>query len=707
MKKSTITQVFNRHAIWVFFLLAISFAGYGMFLKYVPIYDFYNFFFPYRYSVVDTIHHHLLPFWNPYQTMGIPEHADPQSGVFYLPVWFFALIFGKYTTICCAFEFIFHAFFGALGCYLLAYHFTKDKAASFVVGCCYMLSGFFVGNAQHLVWIISATWLPWVVCSFIKLFDSPSITPALLLPLSFSLMLTGGYPGFVFALLYFLLAIFIFYFIKIIFFDRTSIKKTLIFCSSSLILTLLLSAPTVISFFEIQHEITRGTALAFEDTGLPVTLQSLISFFFPYIACSESGFVNTDISMGSIFIGLLTLPMVVIGLVKNRNKLIWLLFSLGILYLFMSFGQGLPANRLIFEHVPFLGLIRLPSLHRIFFILTILIVAVIGLHHFIEDPDKYRMPLGIFGTSVCILFIIIAFAAARSHSTFNAQAPWDGPFAQKIMLESIISAVTSGIFTLSICFLQNKHLTISLFALMVLEPVCQANICGPKTIYATHVDKDCLARATSTEGFPIPDSLMSDVKIVHQRDLLCLWTNVGMFTKDVEWYSISPIKLYRHQQMLAPYHTAAKPLFLPISFYPREVVYDTVGHFLKTDTAYTTNPALVHSYDEEGDYSTISCFAPGHVTVHTLTHQRRPWVLCQNVYPGWQVTIDGKKAKLDTLNFTMQTVYVPAGKHTIELNYRRPLIAWAFLLQAILSTVAFIVLICVTRSSCRTSPTVS
>lgn len=129
-------------------LLIVSLLGYGRYLFHAPIYDFYNFFFPYRYSVVDAISHGAEPFWNPYQSMGLPAHADPQSGVFYLPVWLFALVFGKYTTVMCGIEFIFHAFVGGAGFYFLAKHFTKDRLPAFVSAAFYLLSGFFGATAS-------------------------------------------------------------------------------------------------------------------------------------------------------------------------------------------------------------------------------------------------------------------------------------------------------------------------------------------------------------------------------------------------------------------------------------------------------------------------------------------------------------------------------------------------------------------------------
>ena len=112
-------------------LFIVSLLGYGHFLVNVPIHDFYNFFFPYRYFVTDAISQGVSPFWNPYESMGLSAHADPQSGVFYLPVWLFALIFGKYTTVCCAIEYIFHSFVGGAGFYFLAKHFAKYRFADF------------------------------------------------------------------------------------------------------------------------------------------------------------------------------------------------------------------------------------------------------------------------------------------------------------------------------------------------------------------------------------------------------------------------------------------------------------------------------------------------------------------------------------------------------------------------------------------------
>lgn len=685
LKKSTKDQILGNHLFWFLLLLLVNFAAYGAFLRFAPIYDFYNFFFPYRYSIVDAISHGSLPFWNPYQTMGIPAHADPQSGVFYLPVWIFALIFGKYTTVCCAAEFLFHTFVGACGCYLLIHYFTKDKLSAFTFSCAYVLSGFFVGNAQHLVWIISAAWLPWVIYSFILLFEEPGIVPMLLLPITFSLMLTGGYPGFIFILFYLLLILFIFFVIRIIHNKQQDFKRLISFLLGAVFLSFLLSAPALISFWEIQPHITRGATLSFEVTTQPVTIQSLISFFFPYIACSSPDFVNTDISTGSVFIGMFSIPMIFIGLKENKNQLLWILFAFGLVSLLLAFGQAIPTNRILFEYLPFLGLIRLPALCRIYFILSVLIIASVGFKSFKEQLPTYRLPVAIVFAVLCIIFIIIALVSAHDNSSFDMEHPLNGPFTEKLMIEACISAIIAGALAFSLFFTNGKILLGILLAIFVTEGVSQANICGPKTIYDTKVDLNRLAEVTSIDGFPIPDSIKSDEKIIRLRNWDFLWTNVGMFAKEVEYYSYNPVKLYGNKRMLKKYLDAEKPLYLPLSFFPNTVIYDTTAHFLNADTAYTTNPEGSKCFTDGIAKTEVISFRPGFVAARTETSIERPWVLCQNVYSGWEARVDGKKVKLDTLNFTMQTVMVPAGKHTLELRYHRPFYAWIFVLQCVLT----------------------
>ena len=655
----------------------MSLLGYGRFLANVPIYDFYNFFFPYRYFVTDAISQGVSPFWNPYESMGLPAHADPQSGVFYLPVWLFALIFGKYTTVCCAVEYIFHAFVGGVGLYLLSKHFAKQRFAAFAAAAFYLLSGFFVGNAQHLSWIISAAWLPWVLWTFVELMERPALRPMLLFPVVFSLMLTGGYPGFLFVLAYVLAAIFVFHLAKCLRRNRKGLVRMLTFLVVTAAITLCLCAPVLYSFWEVRDEITRGAALCFDKTAEPFTPQGLISLIFPHIGVGERLFTGTDPSMGSIYMGLFALPAILVGLRRNRQPLLWLLIGTAVLALVAAFGTHIPANRLAFEHLPLLDHIRLPGLYRLFFIVPMLLVAATGIGYIKENWPAQRKSAVRTTAVVAGLFAIIAITAG----IVLASHPSHISLWQKVLAGALIGIATFSATAIAMRYAKGMAVLSIVAVTMLAEPVVQANICGTKTIYDTHGDRQQLSQATAIEGYPVPDSLSYSQKLIQKHQLHALWTNVGMFVKEVEYESYNPFQLYRHKRLLWPYDETDTTLVLPIAFFPATVLYDTLPHFLTPDTAYTDNAEGVFCATSHNAEVEISTFEPGKVVISAKTTEPRPLVLCQNHYKGWTVSIDGKPATIGTLNYTMQSVSVPAGEHEVVFEYRRPEITALFWLQ--------------------------
>ena len=666
-------------------LLIVSLLGYGRYLFHAPIYDFYNFFFPYRYSVVDAISHGAEPFWNPYQSMGLPAHADPQSGVFYLPVWLFALVFGKYTTVMCGIEFIFHAFVGGAGFYFLAKHFAKDRLPAFVSAAFYLLSGFFVGNGQHLSWIISAAWLPWVLFSFVKLMEEPSLRTMLLFPVFFSLMFSGGYPGFVFVLAYVLVAMTIYYVVSGLHHRRKDILKMTGFAVASLGITLCLCAPALYSFWEARTEITRGANLDFSKTAEAFTPQGLLSLLFPYFGVGGRDLTGTDPSMGSIYLGLFALPAIVVGLRRNRNTLLWVLVGTAVLTLIAAFGTNIPANRFGFEHLPLLGHIRLPGLYRLFFITPMLIVAAAGLKYLKDNWQEHRR-------SVFITLYAMAGTFASSLIILTKLSD-DVLLFEKVVIGALVATVVFLLAAIVCHFGKSTKVLTLLAVIMIAEPVVQANICGTETIYTADDVREQLAKATSTEGFPVPEKLSTSQNMAQKHSLYALWTNVGMFVKEVEYDSYNPFRLYRHKRMLQRYDEADSALSLPIVFFPNAVVYDTMPHFLTTDTAYTGKTEGVFSGTLHNVMLEISTFEPGKIVINAQATEPRPLVLCQNYYKGWQATIYGKPTEIAAANFAMMTVPIPAGEHKVVFEYRRPEITMLFRIQY-LGTILCIVLLC-------------
>lgn len=697
-----IHNISKTHGFYVFLMLLVCLAGYGAFLWNAPIYDFINQFFPCRYFTTECIRNGIFPLWNPYQSMGTPLHSDPQAGVFYLPMWLFAFC-GKYTTLFCGIEFIFHTFMAAVGFYLLAWHFTGNRVASFVTACCYALSGFFIGNAEHLVWIVSATWIPWIVYAFCRFLENPSWKTLLLPPLPLSLMVSGGYPGTYFILFYLILTLLVVYIVRALLQRNWSYIWKLLLCGfSTLFLTIVLCAPTLISQLEIKPLISRGMKLTIEQTTQPFTIPSLVSVFFPYLAVSDSAFTHTDISMASIYMGLFVIPFAIYGILKNKNVTVWTIAAFGLLCLVMAFGAQTTLFRLVFKYIPLICFIRLPALFRIFFILSILLLVTVGVQNVLENHTENRNRMKIAGLLFFAVFLVISILLAI---TLKGQSPlsnWkEGGVAQKCLVESCMAAFFSFLFVVAFHIKNEKSAVVFLTFILMSDIVLQANLCGPKTIYDTNKDMAQMAKAYSVPGYPIPQETLDCVDIVHKHEAWSYWQNIGPFFKEVEWCSLNPVKLNTYSKMLALYLSEETPMRMPVVFCPTNVVFDTASHWLNSDTIYTDNPSLAATYNSAA-WCTLRCFEPGHIVINASTDTLRPVVLCQNFYKGWRATLDGRHPlEIVPANFSMMSLYIPSGKHTVELEYKRPLYVWAFVLQVALSVLTIGLLLWLDRKEKR------
>ena len=66
----------------------------------------------------------------------------------------------------------------------------------------------------------------------------------------------------------------------------------------------------------------------------------------------------------------------------------------------------------------------------------------------------------------------------------------------------------------------------------------------------------------------------------------------------------------------------------------------------------------------------VTQYRDDRVVIHTAATGSRLLVLTDVYYPGWQVSIDGRPARLYRGNFAFRAVSVPAGFHTVTFEYR-------------------------------------
>lgn len=684
---------------YYFYLLGVSIIACFWTLIYAPVFDFADEFFPTRWFMMNSLENGIWPFWCPYRSMGIPAHADPQSFIFYIPFWLLALV-GHYNPFFWGAEFIFHVFVAGCGFYILAHHFSKNDILCFVVGCCYMLSGLFTGNAQHYSWIIALAWLPWALHFIFALFENPTLKRSIGLALSLSLLFTGGYSGFAFILFYFFVVYAIVQFVILIRQKSTiKTKQLLLQLCISAILLVLMALPSFISFAETTKYVTRGDGLTFEQaTAMVYTPKALLTAFFPWMSGYDRSWMQLDISMRSIFIGVLTIYFFIIGLFQKRNTNTNLLLIFGVIWLILSFGNQTPVYRLAYK-LPFISMLRFQTIFRCFFTLSMLAFAVIGMDSFVNNFKKYKKSFVLFLAAIGTMYVIV-FILNALHIDLEAIKSRNNHFhwaLQAVIYTLLLS--TSALILYKKKDASFKYLSILIVSDMILSCWLSLASTGYQKKMTNSQFKTLLK--SEPQGYPIPQNVTSSENIQHEKNYYTLWQNLGCLSKKIEWASRDPFKLKNHNEMLQKYFDDDIRLYLPTAIIvPKEVSYSSESTLLNADTVYTDDMTKVKHYNSRAE-AYITTFEPGNIVFNTKTEEERPITVAQMQYPGWAATMDDTvNLEICTMNKAMMTVYVPKGDHTIRLSYDRLDCQIAFIVECL--TVLFSLLFAFCRFTIKT-----
>ena len=684
----------ERHWFQIILLFITSVAAFGSLFLHPPVHDFFNEFLPERFVLVNSIRHGIFPTWNPYQSMGTPIHADPQSGAFYPPLWFFAL-FGEYTSISCAFDFILHAFIAACGFYVLTFRFTRHRWASCIAAAGYIMSGFFVGNAQHLSWIIAGAWLPWVLWACFSLFEKPDLRNALFTAIFTAFLLTGGYPGFAFVLIYIIFAIFLYHAIRhILSHDIQGLWRLLAFSGIAVVGCIILASPTLYSILSIRPHITRGEGLPYESISESLTAPCLLSVLLPCSLCSNDITSHVDASMCSLFMGLLTPFFVVIGIIKNKNVPLWIFFGAGILALLTAFGTNLPFHKFAYNYLPLISFIRLPALFRIFFIIPTLVLNGVGLACVMDEWPKFRRPLIILCFASTLLLVLLYILMQTSLCPkFQAEMANH----QKTLIEWKIGIFVFAAALIIALFLRTRNRFAPWVLLFLIDLLVHTNLCSPYTVHNPMIKHDAIPSEAYVTDFPIPDTLTSWQNIL-QEDHYCMWKNAGCFRKKVEWHGRNPLIFREHKRMVRAYLDSDSIMRLPIAFFPAAVSNDTTRSFYDADTVFTTEFQAQYYDSTFNSALRILEFSPKWIIIETHSNKARPLVLCQNITPWWQATTEkGERLDIVPADHALLSILSPPGDHTITFRYHRPILPILFILECI----AFLIAIAIILNSSR------
>jgi hypothetical protein len=720
----------NRRKTYIYYILLFFTALLAMLpvvlLQHPLKYDIIDQAYPWRYFIGECLQEGILPLWNPYQLLGSPIHADPQSSAWYPVTWIFGYFTG-YDIYILSIDFLLHIFLAGMGMFYLARQLKFREETAFIMGVSYMLSGFFTGNAQHFMWIISGTWIPFILGAFLALKNAPSFTAAVRLALAFFMIMTGGYPAFIILLLYLLTAIFILIIIEYIrkkkYHDLSGFAKYLSF---SAVFTILAGMVVLVSVYHLQGAITRGSGVTLRQALFGAfTPKSFVSFILPFASIRDMDFYGTDLSMSNAYFGLILLVFFLTGLWIKRTKPVNLFLGWGIFCLAASVGSALPIREFLYDYVPFMNLFRFPALFRIFLILSFIVVAGYAFDEWRKEPAALarKLQASLLAVAAVVLGFVIFSLSRGSLNMIDFIKNQLFIFSEKseiiqhIFFQGIIQLVFLAlIFLLITKWRLKKYALAALLFIAATDLIVATRLNGAYTVYYQIFNsRDIYEYARQyPDGFPVPDKR----PVLENRDTKglvykALWRNMNIFHKQVSFEGYNPLHLKGFEEMadnhvklfetilqnpLVYLADRVSPLdSLPVheqdsNFYKGRVYFEDEEYLrLKVKGLKLKVEGLMLN---EGDSLNIEAFSPVEIRAISKTKDKALVNLLQNNYYGWKATIDGQPAKVYTGNMSFISVLVPAGEHEVVFTYDPTGVKIGFWISliAFVSGIAFLVI---------------
>lgn len=663
------STLFDAGILLLVLVLALSPLVFG---QAVMKWDAMDLYLPWKYFVTDALANNQLPLWNPFTNAGFTQMGDP--GTWYPISWGVGALFGGYSIGALSFEYMLHLYLGGLGFYLLLkrFGFTRIILLSCATG--YMLSGLMIGNAQHVGWIVSAAWLPWILRFYLELQSKPNFRTAVQLALVLFFLLSGGYPGMFIVTVYILLGFFIANsWLNIKAKNYALYRKQWIFFSISAFLFAMMSLVVLVASFDMAPYINRGTGLG-DRTDIwnilegSLSPQALSSAVYPLATTkNDQAFWGADFSMTNCYFGVLLLIVILAHLFrKDAPKEVRIYTSVGVLFLLISLGQALPL-RTWTSYLPFMDLFRFPSLFRLFALFFFLISAGFSLQHLLASEKRQKQFFYVLIGSVLALGIvnILLLGSIEKYKFGQLFSIGWTHFMEQVTINELVF-LQGGMLIVLLTILAlvwkfaSRYRTASIGLCIVLEVVSFTMMNRNATvIYDRPINEASGGMEDLPEGYPTP-SLWDPVSATNDADLnlefVQLWKNLAIYVKRPSFDGISPYSFTNMQRAIESGE------YERMAHYPFIFFAETITPSSQIDTTSIDTLSAQKMW--------VETFSPNELKVHAELPRKSHFVYLQNYYPSWEAKVDGKTVPIQRVSETFMAVSLPEGKSTIEFQFK-------------------------------------
>lgn len=430
---------------------------------------------------------------------------------------------------------------------------------------------------------------------------------------------------------------------------------------------------------------------------------------------------------GPVYMGAIICFLFILGLFVVKGPEKWWLLAVTILSLMLSWGRHLSwFNDFLFYHLPMYNRFRTPSMALVIAEISMAALAVLAVKNILDNPQKDRhvrdlaYAFGITG-GICLFFALFGKGMFLFSTAADASYP---DWFQKVLMDDrasmlVSTAMRSFAFILLAAALMWFYLKknfkaewvmvlLSIFVLVDLWSLDRKYVGeqsfipkrSVKTVLPTETDRMILADTD-------PDYRVFNVTVNTFND-----ASTSNFHKSVGGYS--PIKMRRYQDII-DYHLSQRMnvkvlnmlntryFIVPGSdgqpMVQRNVAALGNAWFVDSicwvnspdeeiNALYDFNPAKEAVIDtvwrkavgafpslvSDSDQIRLVTYYPNALTYEYTASATRPVVFSEVYYKTWKAFVDGEEMPLYRVNYILRGLTLPAGKHTVVLKCRNPLI---------------------------------
>lgn len=447
---------------------------------------------------------------------------------------------------------------------------------------------------------------------------------------------------------------------------------------------------------------------------------------YQYMAQFPQYFGDQPMTNGPVYVGAFIFMLFLIGCVIVKGHLKWALLGVTILTVMLSWGHNMMwFTDLFIDYFPLYNKFRTVSSILVVAEFTIPLLAMLALNRIFTEPDVLKrnmklifITLGI-GAAVCLVIALFpgifrVFSEQEQQQYINSGVAQQVPSlfaAITTVRESLISAdawrsllvIVAGTVVLFL-FVAEKIKTAAAATMLVVVTLFDLYTVNKRYLSSDSFMTDMTVDDPSFTARAVDNEILQDTtmnyRVLDYNHFMEAMPSY--FHKAVGGYHAA--KLTRYQDLID--HQIARGNMEVLNMLNTRyfIVGDTVAHlnpmalgnawFVDT-LSYVGTPreemSFLSDFDAsmeavadakfepvlgkatpkaEGDTIFETTYSPKALTYHAESRNGGVAVFSEVYFPwGWKATIDGKEAEIGRVNYLLRAMRIPAGSHTIRMEF--------------------------------------